>query len=95
MRAWATIPLRVGSNFVGALSVGLDVPFVWDAAEQAWIEACADAVAVGVEIDRLFAAERRHVGELERALIEVSLTSQLNDPPHSPSTELQKSGAMP
>jgi GAF domain-containing protein len=94
LRAWATIPLRVGSNFVGALSVGLNVPLVWDAAERAWIEACADAVAVGVEIDRLFAAERRHVGELERALIEVSRTSQLDDPAQSPSTELRKLGAM-
>jgi DNA-binding transcriptional MerR regulator len=67
-RAWATVPLRAGKTLVGALSVGLSVPHVWDAAERAWIEACAAAVSIGVENDRLFAAEQRKSRELEVAL---------------------------
>lgn len=67
-RAWATVPLRAGKTLVGALSVGLSVPHVWDAAERAWIEACAAAVSIGVENDRLFAAEQRKSRELAVAL---------------------------
>ncbi len=59
IRAWATVPLRAGEKLVGALSVGLSVPHGWDAAERAWLEACADAVVMGVENDRLFAAEQQ------------------------------------
>ena len=65
IRAWATVPLRAGEKLVGALSVGLSVPHVWDAAERAWLEACADAVMMGVENDRLFAAEQHKSRALE------------------------------
>jgi GAF domain-containing protein len=65
IRAWATVPLRAGEKLVGALSVGLSVPHVWDAAERAWLEACADAIMMGVENDRLFAAEQHKSRALE------------------------------
>jgi DNA-binding transcriptional MerR regulator len=65
LRAWATVPLRAGEKLVGALSLGLSVPHVWDAAERAWLEACADAVMMGVENDRLFAAEQQKSRALE------------------------------
>jgi DNA-binding transcriptional MerR regulator len=68
LRAWATVPLRVGDTLVGVLSVGLSTPHVWHAPERAWIEACADAVTMGIENDRLFAAERQRSRELEAAL---------------------------
>lgn len=68
IRAWATLPLRSGDTLVGALSIGLSVPHVWDAAERAWVEACAAALAMGVENDHLFAVERRRSRELEAAL---------------------------
>jgi MerR family transcriptional regulator/heat shock protein HspR len=68
IRAWATVPLRIGDTFVGALSVGLSVPFVWTPPERAWIEACADALTVGIENDRLFATERQKSRELAAAL---------------------------
>lgn len=68
IRAWATVPLRVGDTLVGALSIGLSVPHVWNGSERAWIEACADAVTMGIENDRLFAAERQRSRELEAAL---------------------------
>ena len=76
-RAWATVPLRAGKTLVGALSVGLSVPHVWDAAERAWIEACAAAVSIGVENDRLFAAEQRKSRELEVALARATGTPAL------------------
>jgi hypothetical protein len=41
---------------------------VWHTPERAWIEACADAVTMGIENDRLFAAERQRSRELEAAL---------------------------
>jgi GAF domain-containing protein len=68
IRAWATVPLRIGDTLVGALAIGLSVPHIWDAAERAWIEACAAALTMGVENDHLFAAERRRSRELEAAL---------------------------
>ena len=68
IRAWATVPLRSGEKLVGALSVGLSVPHIWDAAERAWLEACADAVMMGVENDRLFAAEQRKSSALAALL---------------------------
>ncbi|HEV8193396.1 MAG TPA: GAF domain-containing protein [Ktedonobacterales bacterium] len=68
LRAWATVPLRVGDTLVGVLSVGLSTPHVWHTPERAWIEACADAVTMGIENDRLFAAERQRSRELEAAL---------------------------
>ena len=68
IRSWATVPLRSGDKLVGALSVGLSVPHIWDAAERAWFEACADAVVMGVENDRLFAAEQHKSKALEALL---------------------------
>jgi hypothetical protein len=68
IRAWATVPLRSGEKLVGALSVGLSVPHSWDAAERAWLEACADAVVMGVENDRMFVAEQRKSSVLEALL---------------------------
>ncbi|MGO8946508.1 MAG: GAF domain-containing protein [Ktedonobacterales bacterium] len=68
IRSWATVPLRSGEKLVGALSVGLSVPHVWDAAERSWLEACADAVVMGVENDRLFAAEQQKSRVLEALL---------------------------
>jgi DNA-binding transcriptional MerR regulator len=68
IRAWATVPLRSGEKLVGALSVGLSVPHSWDAAERAWLEACADAVVMGVENDRMFVAEQRRSSVLEALL---------------------------
>lgn len=68
IRAWATAPLRSGGTLVGAISIGLSVPHVWDAAERAWFEACADAVLLGVETDRLFAAEQQRSHALEAML---------------------------
>ncbi len=68
VRAWATVPLRVGDTLVGVLSIGLSTPLVWNAPERSWIEACADAVTMGIENDRLFAAERQRSRELEAAL---------------------------
>jgi hypothetical protein len=47
---------------------------VWNIAERAWIEACADAVTMGIENDRLFAAERRKSQELEAALAGMTLS---------------------
>jgi len=68
IRAWATAPLRSGETLVGAISIGLSVPHVWDAAERAWFEACVDAVLLGVETDRLFAAEQQRTHALEAML---------------------------
>ena len=75
IRAWATVPLRAGEKLVGALSVGLSVPHVWDVAERAWLEACADAVMMGVENDRLFAAEQQKSRALEALLAAVDDTN--------------------
>ena len=44
---------------LGALVVGLGTPYVWDAAERAWLEACAAAIAMAVEHGRLLSAEGR------------------------------------
>jgi len=85
IRAWATVPLRADDMLVGALSVGLSVPHVWNIAERAWIEACADAVTMGIENDRLFAAERRKSQELEAALAGMTLS-----PPISGTTDQQR-----
>jgi len=74
IRAWATVPLRADDTLVGALSIGLSVPHVWNIAERTWIEACADAVTMGIENDRLFAAERRRSQELEEALAGMPLS---------------------
>lgn len=80
IRAWATVPLRSGDTLMGALSIGLSVPHVWDTAERAWLEACAAAVAMGVENDRLFAVERRRSRELEAALSAATCASIAPDP---------------
>jgi GAF domain-containing protein len=80
IRAWATVPLRSGDTLVGALSIGLSVPHVWDAAERAWLETCAAALAMGVENDRLFAVERRRSRELEAALTAATGASGTHDP---------------
>lgn len=80
IRAWATVPLRSGDTLMGALSIGLSVPHVWDTAERAWLEACAAAVAMGVENDRLFAVERRRSHELEVALSAATCASVAPDP---------------
>ena len=79
IRAWATVPLRSGDTFVGALSIGLSVPHVWDTAERAWLEACAAAVAMGIENDRLFAAERHRTRLLEAALAAATGASVTHD----------------
>jgi PAS domain S-box-containing protein len=67
-RSWAAVPLRAGDETFGALSVGLGQPHLWDAAERTWFEACANAIALAVQNDRLFAAERRRTQELEAVL---------------------------
>lgn len=72
IRAWATVPLRVGNRLFGALTVGLRRAHTWDNAERAWIEACGHAVALALEYDQLFAAERRRAEELEAVLQSVS-----------------------
>ncbi|MGZ6389848.1 MAG: GAF domain-containing protein [Ktedonobacterales bacterium] len=59
IRAWATVPLHTGGALLGALVIGLGAPFVWDAAERAWLEACAAAIAMAVEHGRLLSAEGR------------------------------------
>ena len=59
IRAWATVPLRAGETLVGAVAVGLDAPHVWDAAERAWLEACAAAITMAVEHGRLLSAVGR------------------------------------
>jgi len=87
IRAWATVPLRADGTLVGALSIGLSVPHVWNIAERAWINACADAVTMGIENDRLFAAERRKSQELEAALAGMTFS-----PPLSASTDQQPPG---
>jgi PAS domain S-box-containing protein len=66
--AWAVVPLRVGDTVLGALSIGLGVLYEWDDEERAWLEACADAMALAVENDWLFAAERQRAVELEAVL---------------------------
>jgi DNA-binding transcriptional MerR regulator len=53
IRAWATVPLRAGGTLAGALVIGMGAPHVWDTAEQAWLEACAAAIAMAVEHGRL------------------------------------------
>ena len=58
MRAWATVPLRVGGKLVGALAVGLSAPHAWDAAERTWLEACAAVITMSVENGRLPGSER-------------------------------------
>ena len=68
IHAWATIPLRAGGDTLGALTIGLGTHHAWDEAERAWIEACADTVALALENDRLFAAARRRTEELEAVL---------------------------
>jgi PAS domain S-box-containing protein len=75
IRAWATVPLRTGDALVGALSIGLSVPHEWNAPERAWVEACADAVIMGIENDTLFATERQRFQELEAALDDAISTS--------------------
>jgi GAF domain-containing protein len=85
IRAWATVPLRADDTLVGVLSIGLSVPHVWNIAERAWIEACADAVTMGIENDRLFAAERRKSQELEATLAGMTLS-----PPISGTTDEQR-----
>lgn len=72
IRAWASVPLRVGTRLFGALSVGLGLAHTWDSAERAWIEACGDAMALALEYDRLYGAERRRAHELEAILQSVS-----------------------
>jgi len=59
IRAWATVPLRAGDTLVGALVIGLGAPHVWDAAERAWLEACAAAITMAVEHSRLLSAVGR------------------------------------
>lgn len=56
IRAWATVPLRTGGMLVGALAVGLGAPHRWDAAERAWLEACAAAMTMAAENGRLLHA---------------------------------------
>ena len=59
IRAWATVPLRTSSALVGALVIGLGAPHVWDAAERAWLEACAAALTMAVENGQLLSAVGR------------------------------------
>jgi PAS domain S-box-containing protein len=68
VRSWAALPLQSGGAAFGALTVGLGVPHVWDEAERAWIESCAAALALVVQNDQLFAAERRRSEELQAVL---------------------------
>lgn len=65
---------------VGARSIGLSVPHFWDAAERAWLEACAAAVTIGVENDRMFAAERQRTRMFEAALTAATGASVTHDP---------------
>lgn len=59
IRAWATVPLRAGDTLLGALVIGLGVPHIWDAAERAWLEACAAVITMAVEHSRLLSAVGR------------------------------------
>ncbi|HZC08109.1 MAG TPA: GAF domain-containing protein [Ktedonobacterales bacterium] len=59
IRSWATVPLRAGSALVGVLAIGLGAPHLWDDAERAWLEACAAAITMAVEHNRLLRA-REH-----------------------------------
>jgi two-component system phosphate regulon sensor histidine kinase PhoR len=68
IRAWAVVPLRSGDNLLGALTLGLGAPHIWDSDERAWIKACGDAVALAIENARLFAAARRRTEELEAVM---------------------------
>lgn len=68
IHSWALVPLRTGGEVLGALAVGFGVVHSWDVAERAWIEACAGAVALALENDRLFSAELRRTRELEAVL---------------------------
>lgn len=68
IQAWATVPLRSANGPLGALSIGLGASHDWDEAERAWIAACADTIALALENERLFAAERHRAEELEAIL---------------------------
>jgi PAS domain-containing protein/DNA-binding transcriptional MerR regulator len=68
LRGWATAPLRVGDELLGVLVIALTAPHLWDEEERAWFTACADAMAVGLENDRLFAAERRRQEQLHAVI---------------------------
>jgi PAS domain-containing protein/DNA-binding transcriptional MerR regulator len=65
LRGWATAPVRSGDVPLGVLVMALTAPHLWDEEERAWFAACADAVAMGLENDRLFAAERRRQEQLD------------------------------
>ena len=56
IRAWATVPLRADDTLVGVLVIGLGAPHVWDAAERAWLEACAAVITMAAEHGRLLRA---------------------------------------
>jgi hypothetical protein len=86
IRAWATLPIQVKGTVVGALSVGLSVPMLWNADERSWIESCRDAIATGIQVDRLFAAERRQAKDLEGALRATAEERQTNRAPTPPTT---------
>jgi hypothetical protein len=85
-RAWATLPIQVKGTVVGALSVALRIPMLWDADERSWIESCRDAIATGIEVDRLFAAERRQIKDLEAALRANAEERRTNPAPTPPTT---------
>jgi signal transduction histidine kinase len=66
-RAWATIPLEVGSSLIGVLGLSFPEERAFDADERTFIMSAAAQCALAVERSMLFDSERRAREEAENA----------------------------
>jgi putative nucleotidyltransferase with HDIG domain len=69
--SWLGVPMRLGDNVVGVISVQAYRPNAYGDAEQALLATIADAVAVAIENARLYAQTQQRLAELS-TLFEVS-----------------------
>ncbi len=64
-QSWLGVPMLVGDNLVGVISVQAYHPNAYGAAEQELLSTIADAVAVAIENARLYEAEQRRAARLD------------------------------
>jgi PAS domain S-box-containing protein len=69
-RAELSVPIRVGTEIVGAIDVQSEQPGAFDENDLLVIETLADEIAVAIENARLYQELRQHAEELERRVQE-------------------------
>ena len=72
-RAWAWLPLRVGSHVVGGMGLSFATERSFDGQERWALETLADQVAQALERSRSYAAEHRIAAVLQESLLPSAL----------------------